>query len=1286
MDGESWRTVLEEMTALAERGDFPELAKAMERFLETYRISEEDAEFVVRWSTLAGWRDLRQGYYGRSRTNLLRAIARGGELAGQPFDGVYRDGGRLVARAHLLLSELFEIVYQLPLAREHADEAERLARRTSDRAVRALATIGIGRLLEASGKRSAAVHELSRAAEWAEELPPGRDQEEARCRLGELALRVGQIDEAREISRRLPESGAQANPELVARTLLLRARLLLDQQDWLGSADELFRAQIFACKLGDPEIAWQIEHRLGYCHLLTKEFSDARRRLKSAMQTIEDVWRLLPEDLQQSYLEDPRRQELRRDVDHFLGRVRDSSEAAAAVGQSSLADRETIATPPPEPTGTSSTVAPSTGSGLGMPAAIPKAERVFAGYEILQEIGSGGGGTVYKARQVTLNRVVALKVLSRVGEISEDAVTRFRREAELAAKLRHPNIVTVHDFSQEGGYYYYTMDFIEGDSLGTLIAKGAIDRRRRLILVEQVARAVHYAHTQGIIHRDLKPGNVLIDRWGSPQIMDFGLARETAQATRVTREGTALGTVYYMSPEQASGEFSRVDVRTDVYALGVILYEMLTDKLPFSSQNFMETVQQILNHDPVRPKQIDRSIHRDLETICLKAMEKEVFQRYSTAKELADDLRRFLDGDTIMARPVGPLGRSMRRARRHQTVLALSVLLVSVSVAGAWYWWKTREEQRVEWREVYRDDFDRSEPGAHWRLLEPGSAGGRVGRGTLSIRNGQLELAAFPVEAACVMLTGASCPDNVRVEYDAMLDPEAMPSDISTVLSGSSALGLMDGYYMGFGANWNSRTVLRRRMDLLLSSSVATVVPGRRYRIRAEKEGPLVRLWANGEKVLEFEDSFPLTGQGHERIGFYTWGSRIWVDNLVVWQQNLPAKISPLVLGDEHFNAGDYRKALQRYQDIQRDLPDTREAAQARFKAALCLERLGQGEEAVGMLDLLARTGSSAVPKEFILLALADAEFRRGNYSAVLGWLDRIGQDTSSETSKLALPVGLLLAKSFAHQKGHSLYAEPGKEEWSEKFCRKALELNRDDRFEKNLTLWLLGMLALQREDLSTARTLAEQAESHGRYEGSIHLFLAIAQKLYERSDREGARKILEHCSTSYGHIRSMMSDVALQMAVIVLEEEGPEAAFALLEPFVAGTPHSGEPAALSLRGGHTGTGLDRLFAWAGEFLRLSGWHEEAKEIWERGAAHLEPILGGQASRLDLLLAEGPEPVLAGQGLTGPEMDYLVAVRRFLEADAAGARLLWERCARQKASLGDPSPVAARIVLEKLLK
>ncbi len=357
--------------------------------------------------------------------------------------------------------------------------------------------------------------------------------------------------------------------------------------------------------------------------------------------------------------------------------------------------------------------------------ASPRHVPTIPGYEILSELGRGGMGVVYKARQTKLNRLVALKMILTKQHASLKQKVRFQLEAEAVARLHHPHIIHLHEIGEHEGLPFFSLEYCEGGTLARYLKDKRPSARKSALLAEKLARAIHHAHSRGVIHRDLKPANVLLTADGKPKVSDFGLAKCQDADDGASQSGAIVGTPSYMAPEQAAGHRDDIGPATDVYALGAILYELLTGRPPFEGSSAVVLVD-VLEREPVPPTALRPEVPRDLETICLKCLHKDPGRRYDSAEALADDLRRFQVGEPIRARPIGGIERIVKWIARRPAVAGLIAGLVAAIVLGVTgIGWKFADARKHRKEAVALADEFREQKELRRRTDPGGSTSGR---------------------------------------------------------------------------------------------------------------------------------------------------------------------------------------------------------------------------------------------------------------------------------------------------------------------------------------------------------------------------------------------------------------------------------------------------------------------------------------------------------------------------------------------------------------------------------
>jgi serine/threonine protein kinase len=546
-------------------------------------------------------------------------------------------------------------------------------------------------------------------------------------------------------------------------------------------------------------------------------------------------------------------------------------------------------------------------------------------YRIERCIGKGGMGFVYEATDTRLNRRVALKTIESGEDVDEHVITRFRREAQSVARLRHPNIVSVHDVGREGGFDYFTMDLVEGITLDKWIQSTKTTLKDRVQILEKVARALHYAHQKGVIHRDVKPGNIMIDISREPQIMDFGLARNARDLTNITLSGSIVGTPAYMAPEQAIGTSSQVGAKLDVWGLGVVLYEVLLDKHPFDNGNVYQTIYAVLHSEPEPPRKIDPLLPIDLETIILKCLEKQVEKRYVSAEALANDLRAWMEGRAIGIRTTPWWEKWMKKLRQKTAISRDEFVLEQEARQRAEtqrleLQTKVESETKREWRLLLEENFSDPDIESRWEII-----GKRW-----EIVNGELRLCDGEPQ---ILYLKKAITGDVRIEFECHQDSEYL-ADVSCF---THALPLKNrkkacetGYMFQYGASENTRSFIEKPGKRFWDKLHSPLKKGERYRVLAEKCGNKLSFWVNDLLICEAEDPEPLSSAERTSLGIYGWIADTRYTFIKIYQLGSPVKGDLLEVAYRQLEKGRYESAIDLFKEVVDSSEDPRRVQQAR--------------------------------------------------------------------------------------------------------------------------------------------------------------------------------------------------------------------------------------------------------------------------------------------------------------------------------------------------------------------
>ncbi|GEM_PF-3110540 len=755
-------------------------------------------------------------------------------------------------------------------------------------------------------------------------------------------------------------------------------------------------------------------------------------------------------------------------------------------------------------------------------------------YELLEELGSGGMGVVFRARDTRLQRDVAIKLVDLGPRPSADMVERFEREARTTARLRHPAVVPVHDFGEFNGRHFLVMDVVHGKTLGERIEKKDLSLRDAVAVVRAVAEGIAHAHAEGIIHRDLKPDNVLVDQAGRGFVTDFGLAKETGTRSGLTKTGMAIGTAVYMSPEAAAGELRSVGPCSDVYGLGTILYEVLAGEPPFSGETTVQIIASVITKDPVPPSRIRPDAPRDLEVVCLKAMQKEPSHRYPSAQEFADELGRWQAGEPIRARPSGMVATMFRKFRRGRPWLAgaAALLAMAAGVLGVVLWKADREKaRRDEAASFFHQGLGRSQTSGGLR-----EAIGLFDR-ALAIRPDYTEALLSRGIAKHQLGDAQGATDDL--ERAVALDPTSSDA----------------WYHLGRAAcevpnrRKRSKDAFQRLLEVAPSYKLAPLARAR----LAWLEGDLVqaaRLCDDAEKALGSDEDVHFLRGG---IAADEGDSRAAIEHYTKGLQVRPESWRCLVnRACEHLTLGERDRALV---DIDRAIQLNPDRPEAWAKRAFCLIGMGRVEEAKEALARIeALPPAPGVPVGYVR---AQVLGELGRYDEALAALAPVLEESPRDAKALVARARIQLAL--------------GRLPLAVADAAKAVDAAPSDSTARTYHAELL-ILSMRWEEAE--KQIGEVLSRNPDVPAALALRARVRMK---RADRSGARADLERAL----QLSPADKDVALQLGQLLIDAGESEAARKVFEEVLRN--HPGHPDAtmalglMEVEGGRLKSGFARL-------------------------------------------------------------------------------------------------------------
>lgn len=576
-------------------------------------------------------------------------------------------------------------------------------------------------------------------------------------------------------------------------------------------------------------------------------------------------------------------------------------------------------------------------------------------YDILSELGQGTQGLVYRAMHKKLGRHVAIKILQPQYFKNEQFLSHFRKEAQIISRIKHENVATVYDFIEHEGAYYLVMELIEGENLVEKIKQGPLSIPETLTIILGILEGIRFTHNKNILHLDLKTSNVIMDTHQNPVLVDFGLSRLQRQGEDL-RLKQVIGTPAYMAPEQFTKGIDSISKQTDLYSIGVIFYHLLTGNLPFKGKDISELRQKILLESPVPPSQINSKIPKSLDAIVLKLISKSPQNRYETAQDVIDEIRRFNEGLPVKAYQYKTISLILGWMRRNKTLsLITGILLMTLVVSGAYYLYKKKLET-PEWVPVFKEDFDKSFFHS-WKGFIGFPGEHLLGIDTPSEFNHQfasrIKTGSFKKDAPLVLSSKKSIDSSIKLSFDMIFNPQA-ESQFGFFVHGKP---VEDKW--GYIFIWENNQIHLFKDHLhhfLLGSEPFRFEPNTQYRFEIESAKDKVSLYINNTLIIQFQDYVNIFTPEESYVGFFSRKSDIEIDNVSLIQLRQPFLITPLDIGNRFYHLGKNRDAILEYSRVIEKYSPHAIAKEALYHRGICYLKDRQFMRALMDFDSLLAT------------------------------------------------------------------------------------------------------------------------------------------------------------------------------------------------------------------------------------------------------------------------------------------------------------------------------------------